>query len=80
MTSRKMVSRSKPFFLNGDNMPLLLVLVASVLCTVVGGAFLIATQPGNPVVWVVLTVVTAWNAHSIRVMVLGLRAERNVAR
>lgn len=76
MTSAKMVSAPKPFFLDGDNMPVLLLLVASVLCTVVGGAFMTAMFPSNPVVWVVLAVATVWNAHSIRVMVRGLRAER----
>lgn len=65
MSSAKIVSRLKSLFLDGDNLPLLIVLSASIIMNVVGGTFMVQMFPTNPVMWAVLVFITGFNSGAV---------------
>lgn len=77
MTARKMVSDSKKFVLDGDNMPFLLMMTLSVLTTYVGGPLVAMRVPEHaPVVWVLMGALALFHAYVARVVYLATRTSK----
>jgi uncharacterized protein (DUF983 family) len=76
MSSEKMVSRPKSFFLDGDNMPLLLTLSLSIIGNVVGGPIMVQMFPTHPVMWATLVFITLFNAGAVFLTMKLRRQER----
>jgi hypothetical protein len=78
MTVHKMVSDSKPFFLDGDNMPFLLLMTVSVLTTYIGGPTVAMRIPEySPVVWVVIGALALFHAYAFRFMYRALHVSKS---